>query len=134
MYVNCFHLMNLIDILQIWGLTTRLRLIRPVYAHHFFNEVHGPSQVSKKSCLRLHFSFYRRSPEWYNLNAYGRTCRKSITSFISEFGTYLDHISEMLVIHTKIPLTGLNPPQFCACPKLGPGFPTSYAVVFLVFR
>jgi hypothetical protein len=26
----------------------------------------------------------------------------------------------------RIPLTGLTPPQFCACPKAGPGFPTSF--------
>jgi len=30
-----------------------------------------------------------------------------------------------------IPLTGLPPPHFCACPNTGPGFPTSYVVVFL---
>jgi hypothetical protein len=28
-----------------------------------------------------------------------------------------------------IPLTGLTPPHFCACPQPGPGFPTSYVVV-----
>jgi hypothetical protein len=28
------------------------------------------------------------------------------------------------------PLTGLTPPYVCACPKPGPGFPTSYVVVF----
>jgi hypothetical protein len=32
-----------------------------------------------------------------------------------------------------IPLTGLTIPLFCACPKSGPGFPTSYVVVFFVF-
>ena len=30
-------------------------------------------------------------------------------------------------------LTGLTPPHFCACPKPGHGFPTSYVVVFVVF-
>ena len=30
-----------------------------------------------------------------------------------------------------IPLTGLIPPNVCSCSKLGPGFPTSYVVVFL---
>ena len=30
----------------------------------------------------------------------------------------------------RIPLTGLIPPHFCACLKPGPGFPTSYVVVF----
>ena len=30
-----------------------------------------------------------------------------------------------------IPLTGLTPPHFYACPKPGPEFPTSYVVVFL---
>ena len=29
-----------------------------------------------------------------------------------------------------IPLTSLTPTYCCACPKAGPGFPTSYAVVF----
>jgi hypothetical protein len=29
-----------------------------------------------------------------------------------------------------IPLTGLTPPHFCACPKPGPEFPTSYVVGF----
>jgi len=27
-----------------------------------------------------------------------------------------------------IPLTGLAPPLFCACPKPGPEFPTSYVI------
>jgi hypothetical protein len=32
-------------------------------------------------------------------------------------------------------LTGLTPPYLCACPKAGPGFPSSYVVVFFfVFR
>jgi hypothetical protein len=31
-----------------------------------------------------------------------------------------------------ISLTGLTPPHFCACPKPGPGFPTSYVVFFSV--
>jgi len=31
-----------------------------------------------------------------------------------------------------IPLTCLTLPHFCACPKPGPGFPTSYAMVFFV--
>jgi hypothetical protein len=30
-----------------------------------------------------------------------------------------------------IPLTGLTLPHFCACPKPGTGFPTSYAMVFV---
>ena len=30
-----------------------------------------------------------------------------------------------------ITLTSLIPPHFCACPKPGPGLPTSYVVVFL---
>ena len=30
-----------------------------------------------------------------------------------------------------IPLTALTPPHFYACLKPGPGFPTSYVVVFL---
>ena len=33
-----------------------------------------------------------------------------------------------------IPLTGLSPPHFCACPNPGPGYPTSYVVVSFVFR
>jgi len=32
-----------------------------------------------------------------------------------------------------IPLIGLTPPHFCACPMPGPGFPTSYVVVYFVF-
>ena len=32
-----------------------------------------------------------------------------------------------------IPLTGLTPPHFYASPKPGPGFLTSYVVVFFVF-
>ena len=35
------------------------------------------------------------------------------------------------VIKKGIPLTGLIPPNVCSCSKLGPGFPTSYVVVFL---
>jgi hypothetical protein len=31
-----------------------------------------------------------------------------------------------------ISLTGLTPPYFCACPKPGTGFPTSYAMVFFM--
>ena len=31
-------------------------------------------------------------------------------------------------------LTCLTPPHLCACPKPGPGFPTSYVMVFFVFR
>jgi hypothetical protein len=35
----------------------------------------------------------------------------------------------------EIPLiTGLKLPHFCACPKPGHGFPTSYVVVILVFN
>jgi hypothetical protein len=33
-----------------------------------------------------------------------------------------------------ITLTGLTPPYLCACPKPGPGFPTSYIWVFFCFR
>jgi hypothetical protein len=33
----------------------------------------------------------------------------------------------------EITLTSLIPPHFCACLKPGPGFPTSYVVVFFVF-
>ena len=33
----------------------------------------------------------------------------------------------------RVPLTDLTPPPFCACPKPGPGFTTSYVMVFLVF-
>ena len=32
-----------------------------------------------------------------------------------------------------ITLTSLTLPHFCACPKPGPGFPTSYVEVFIVF-
>ena len=32
-----------------------------------------------------------------------------------------------------IPLTCLTPPRFCVCPKQGPGFPTSYNMVFPFF-
>ena len=31
-----------------------------------------------------------------------------------------------------VPLTGLTPPQCCACPKPGPWFPTSYVVDFFL--
>jgi hypothetical protein len=31
-----------------------------------------------------------------------------------------------------MPLTGLIPPQLCACPK--PGFPTSYVMVYLMLN
>ena len=37
------------------------------------------------------------------------------------------------VIKEGIPLTGATLPRFCACPKPGPGFPTSYVVVLSVF-
>jgi len=30
--------------------------------------------------------------------------------------------------------SGLTPPHFCACPKPGPGFPTSYVMVFFMFN
>jgi hypothetical protein len=33
----------------------------------------------------------------------------------------------------EIPLTGLTLPRFYAGPKPGPGFPTSYVVVFFVY-
>ena len=33
-----------------------------------------------------------------------------------------------------IPLPCITPPHVCACSKLGPGFPTSYVVVFLMFN
>jgi hypothetical protein len=33
-----------------------------------------------------------------------------------------------------IPLFCLTLPHFCACPKTGPGFPTSYVMVFFVFN
>ena len=32
-----------------------------------------------------------------------------------------------------VPLTGLTPPQFCACPKPGHGFSTSYGAVLFMF-
>ena len=34
----------------------------------------------------------------------------------------------------QIPLTGLTLPHLCACPKPGPGFPTSYVMVFFMFN
>jgi hypothetical protein len=33
-----------------------------------------------------------------------------------------------------IPLTGLTSSHFCACPKPGPRFPSSYVVVFFLFN
>jgi hypothetical protein len=33
-----------------------------------------------------------------------------------------------------IPLTGLTPPYFCACPKPGPAFPMSYVVVIFYVK
>ena len=33
-----------------------------------------------------------------------------------------------------IQLIGLTQSHFCACPKLEPGFPTSYVVVFIMFN
>jgi len=34
----------------------------------------------------------------------------------------------------RIQLTGLTPPHFRACPNPGPGFPSSYVLVFLMFN
>jgi hypothetical protein len=34
---------------------------------------------------------------------------------------------------TEIPLTGLNPPHFCACFTQGPGIPMPYVVNLFVF-
>jgi hypothetical protein len=34
----------------------------------------------------------------------------------------------------EFPLTDLNLPQFCACPKPGPGFPPSYVVGLFMFN
>jgi len=34
-------------------------------------------------------------------------------------------------VGVEIPLTDLNPPHVCACPKAGNEFPTLYTVVFL---
>lgn len=33
-----------------------------------------------------------------------------------------------------IPLIGKTPPHFCPFPKPGPGFPTSYVVIFFIFN
>jgi hypothetical protein len=33
-----------------------------------------------------------------------------------------------------MPLTDLTPPYCCACPKLGPEFPTSYVMTFSMFN
>jgi hypothetical protein len=33
-----------------------------------------------------------------------------------------------------MPLTDLTPPYCCACPKLGPEFPTSYVMTFTMFN
>jgi hypothetical protein len=33
-----------------------------------------------------------------------------------------------------IPLSGLTLPHLCTCPKPGSGFPTLYAIVFIVFN
>ena len=41
------------------------------------------------------------------------------------------HYQERMV---GIPLIGLIQSQFCACPKPGPGFPTSDVLVFLMFH
>lgn len=35
---------------------------------------------------------------------------------------------------TRIPTTGLTPPQLCARLKLGPGFQTPYTVVCFIFN
>ena len=37
----------------------------------------------------------------------------------------------VLLFYFVIPFFGLTPSHYCACPKPGPGFPTSYVVVFL---
>jgi hypothetical protein len=34
----------------------------------------------------------------------------------------------------RMPLTDLTPPYCCACPKLGPEFPTSYVMTFSMFN
>jgi hypothetical protein len=35
---------------------------------------------------------------------------------------------------SEIPLTSLTLSRFCACPKPGPGFPTSYIMISFVFN
>ena len=43
--------------------------------------------------------------------------------------------SSYLEGRVEIPLIGLMPPHFCACPKPVSGFPTPYVIVFIfVFR
>jgi hypothetical protein len=40
---------------------------------------------------------------------------------------------EIQLSRAGIPLTGLTLPHVCACPKKGPGFQTSYVVVFFLY-
>jgi hypothetical protein len=43
-------------------------------------------------------------------------------------------VGDPIIIMVGIPLFCLTLPHFCACPKPGPGFPTSYVMVFFVFN
>jgi hypothetical protein len=53
----------------------------------------------------------------------------SVLIFISDYCHWKPSYQEKKV---EISFTGLTP-YFCACPKLGPGFPMSYVMVFFAF-
>jgi hypothetical protein len=49
------------------------------------------------------------------------------------FKVLLMIIADHYQMTQMIQLTGLTQPHFCACPKPGPGFLTSYVMVFSMF-
>jgi hypothetical protein len=57
-------------------------------------------------------------------------CRFSIScSFM--YCRWRSNYQEEVVV---IPITGVTPPRFCSCLKLGHGFPTSNLMIFFIFR
>jgi hypothetical protein len=42
------------------------------------------------------------------------------------------NVGDPVINRVGVPSTGLTSPHFCTCPKSGPGFQTSYVVVYVI--
>jgi hypothetical protein len=87
--------------------------------------IHLPFYCTVHVFATIHF--------WDNILSFwveSNMCRFSIDcSFM--YCRWRSNYQEEVVV---IPITGVTPPRFCSCLKLGHGFPTSNLMIFFIFR
>ena len=105
--------------LSFWFLQTFL--VPVSYLNCFY--VHLHSKVRGYCCFYMHLHSKVRGYCWFYVHLHSKV--RGYCWF------YYHHCSNQEL--GGILLNDLTPPPFCACPKPGPGFTTSYVMVFFVF-